>query len=99
MKIVEKVWINQWGCGTGKIIFSPVASDSRGVLIAFEKAWTLKLKHVYVIKMDVILSYMHIFKTIQFFLLITMQQMMKVLRFKLCQKYVTLLTEWSWNRI
>ena len=36
-KIVEKVWLNQLGCGTGNVIFSHGASDSRGVLIAFWK--------------------------------------------------------------
>ena len=96
-KIFEKVCLNQWGCSTGNIIFSHGASDSRGVLIAFRKAWTLKSEHAYVIKMDITLSLVHMFKTIQFSLLITMHQMMKVLRFKLCQKYVTLLIKWSWN--
>ena len=43
-KIVEKVWINQWGCGTGKIIFSDGASDSRSVLIAFREDLDIEIK-------------------------------------------------------
>ena len=77
-KGTEKLWQNQWVCGTENIIFPHGASDRRGVLIAFRKAWTLKLELICVIKMDVTLSYM------QFFLLITMHQITKVLRFKLC---------------
>ena len=43
-KIVEKVWINQWGCGSGNIIFSHGASDSRGVLIAFREGLDIEIK-------------------------------------------------------
>ena len=34
----EKIWTNQFGCGSGSIIFSLRKSDARGVLIAFREA-------------------------------------------------------------
>ena len=43
-QIVEKVWLNQWGCGTGNIIFSHGASDSRGVLIAFPEGLDIEIR-------------------------------------------------------
>ena len=43
-KIVEKVWLNQWGCGTGNITFSHAASDSRGVLIAFREGLGIEIR-------------------------------------------------------
>ena len=43
-KIVEKVWLNQWGGGTGNIIFSHGASDSRGVLIAFWEGLDIEIR-------------------------------------------------------
>ena len=43
-KIVRKVWLNQWECGTANIIFSHGASDSRGVLIAFRKGLDIEIR-------------------------------------------------------
>ena len=46
-KIVKKVWLNQWGCGTENIIFShgaSEASDSRGVLIAFRECLGIEIR-------------------------------------------------------
>ena len=43
-KIVKKVWLNKWGCGTGNIIFSHGASDSRGVLIAFREGLDIEIR-------------------------------------------------------
>ena len=44
----EKMWTNQFGCGTGSIIFSHGKSDARGVLIAFREAvkYSIRSKHV-----------------------------------------------------
>ena len=38
------MWLNQWGCGTGNIIFSHGASDSRGVLIAFREGLNIEIR-------------------------------------------------------
>ena len=37
VKSDEKIWTNQFGCGSGSIIFSHGKSDARGVLIAFRE--------------------------------------------------------------
>ena len=37
VKSDEKIWTNQFGCGSGSIIFSHGKSDARGVLIAFHE--------------------------------------------------------------
>ena len=45
-KSVEKVWLNQQGCGTGNIIFSYAASDSIGVLIAFREGLDIEIRNM-----------------------------------------------------
>ena len=35
VKSDEKIWTNQFGCGSGSVIFSHGKSDTRDVLIAF----------------------------------------------------------------
>ena len=35
VKSDEKIWTNQFGCGSGSIIFSHRKSDAQGVLISF----------------------------------------------------------------
>ena len=98
-KIVEKVWLNQWGCGTGNIILSHGASDSRGVLIAFREDLDIEIRTCICDKNGrYIILHAHI-QDNPILLVNYCAPMMKVLRFKLCQKYVTLLIKWSWNRI
>ena len=94
----EKVWLNQWGCGTGNIIFSHGASDSRGVLIAFREGLDIEIRTCICDKNGrYIILHAHIQDNPV--LLVNYYagwyQMMKVFRFKHCQKYVTLLIKWS----
>ena len=37
VKSDEKIWTNQFGCGSGSIMFSHGKSDAKGVLIAFRE--------------------------------------------------------------
>ena len=48
VKSDEKIWTNQFGCGSGSIIFSHRKSDARGVLIAFceELNYRVIMQHV-----------------------------------------------------
>ena len=75
-----------------KIIFSHGASDSRGVLIAFREGLDIEIKTCLCDKNG---CYIFLHANIQdtpILLVNYYAPMMKVLRFKLCQKYVTLLT-------
>ena len=44
----EKVWINQFGCGKGSVIFSHGESDARGILVAFREAVDYKINSQHV---------------------------------------------------
>ena len=39
----EDVWINQWGCGRDKLIFSHGESNARGVMIAVRESLDIKV--------------------------------------------------------
>ena len=41
---VKQLWLKQWGCGTGNIISSHGASDSRGVVIAFQDDLDIEIR-------------------------------------------------------
>ena len=42
----ERLWVNQWGCGRGAVIFSHGSSDARGVLIAIRESLDYKILSV-----------------------------------------------------
>ena len=43
----EDVWINQWGCGRDKLIFSHGESNARGVMIAVRESLDIKVISVF----------------------------------------------------
>ena len=42
----ERLWVNQWGCGRGAVIFSHGSSNARRVLIAFMESLDYKILSV-----------------------------------------------------
>ena len=42
------MWINQFGCGKGTVIFSHGKSDAKGVLIAFREQVKVKIIEKYI---------------------------------------------------
>ena len=43
----EGIWINQWGCGRDKLIFSHGESNARGVMIAVRESLDIKVTSVF----------------------------------------------------
>ena len=43
----EDIWINQWGCGRDKLIFSHRESNARGVMIAVRESLDIKVIYVF----------------------------------------------------
>ena len=43
----EDIWINQWGCGRDKLIFSHGESNARGVMIAVCESLDIKITSVF----------------------------------------------------
>ena len=43
----EDMWINQWGCGRNKHIFSHGESNARGVMIAVRESLDIKVTSVF----------------------------------------------------
>ena len=41
------MWINQWGCGRNKLIFSHGESNARGVMIAVRESLDIKVTSVF----------------------------------------------------
>ena len=46
-KVNEDVWINQWGCGRDKLIFSHGESNVRGVMIAVHEYLDIKVTSIF----------------------------------------------------
>ena len=44
----RQVWTNQFGCGTGSLLFSRGKSDARGILIAFREGIKYKVIEKYI---------------------------------------------------
>ena len=82
----EDVWINQWGCGRDKLIFSHGESNARGVMIAVRESLDIKVISVFKDNNGRFIIMYAMFRTSHFSWSIIMPLMMREDEFKLYLK-------------